>query len=152
MSPAHILVVEDENDLAQYIPGDPGRLEDPDGSPTVHDIVLVMGPAGVISGRVTDANGSAVAGAKVSIDQLQMQLGKNTLTISELDHDWKAEAFAVTDAQGYYQLNNLPVSWTNIKLKVEADGCATARQDFQNAGGNKLDGCNMQLVEHDTED
>jgi protocatechuate 3,4-dioxygenase beta subunit len=139
------LVVEDENDLAQYVPGDPGRLEDPDGSPTVHDIVLVMGPATVITGRVTGADGSAVAGATVSIDQLQMQLGTSSLTVSELDHDWKAEAFAVTDAQGYYQLNNLPASWTTIELEAEADGYATAQQEFQNAGGNKLDGCDMQL-------
>jgi hypothetical protein len=146
------LVVEDENDLAQYVPGNPGRLEDPDGSPTVHDIVLVMGPATVITGRVTGANGSAVAGATVSIDQLQMQLGTSSLTISELDHEWKAEAFAVTDAQGFYQLNNLPASWSNIKLKAEADGYATARQEFQNAGGNKLDGCDVQLVEGSTED
>jgi hypothetical protein len=146
------LVVEDENDLALYIPGDPGRLEDPDGSPTVRDIVLVMGPATVITGRVTDADGSAVAGATVSIDRLQMQLGTNSLTVSELDHGWKAEAFAVTDAQGYYQLNNLPASWTNIKLKAQADGYATAQQEFQNAGGNKLDGCDVQLVEAEQQD
>jgi protocatechuate 3,4-dioxygenase beta subunit len=146
------LLIEDENDLAQYIHGNPGRLENPNGSPTVHDIVLVMGSAGVITGRVTDANGSAVAGAKVSIDQLQMQLGTNSLTISELDHDWKAEAFAVTDAQGYYQLNNLPASWTTIKLKAQADGYAAARQEFQNAGGNKLDGCDAQLVEAEQQD
>jgi protocatechuate 3,4-dioxygenase beta subunit len=146
------LVIEDENDLARYIAGNPGRLEDPNGSPTVHAIVLVTGPAGVITGWVSDANGSAVADAKVSIDQLQMQLGKNTLTISNLNHEWKAEAFAVTDAQGYYQLNNLPASWTNITLKAEADGYATAQQDFQNAGGNRLDGCDVQLVQGEQEE
>ncbi|MHC4620331.1 MAG: carboxypeptidase-like regulatory domain-containing protein [Planctomycetota bacterium] len=147
------LVINDEQELSASIPGSPGEVfEDSDGGPRVRDIVLVMGPAGVVQGRVTNATGQPIGGATVQVEEIEMALGSNRLTISNLDHEWKAEAFGVTDDQGCYSLKNLPASWTNIKLKAEADGYATGEQDFQNAGGNKLDGCDVQLVEGEQEE
>ncbi|MHC4623110.1 MAG: carboxypeptidase-like regulatory domain-containing protein [Planctomycetota bacterium] len=147
------LVISDEEELNKSIPGSGGELfGDLEDDPRVRDIVLVMGPAGMVKGRVTNAAGQPIGGATVQVEEIEMALGSNRLTISNLDHEWKAEAFGVTNDQGYYNLKNLPGSWTNIKLKAEADGYATVQQDFQNAGGNKLDGCDMQLVEGEQEE
>jgi hypothetical protein len=147
------LIIEDEDDFGQNLPGDPGEIiEVAEGGSIVEDIVLEMGPANVITGRVTDAIGLAVANATVSIDQLQMQLGTSSLIINKLDYDWKAEAFAVTDSQGYYQLNNLPISWTTIKLKVNGDGYATGQQEFENDGRSDVKGCDLELVKGEPED
>ncbi|MHC4214362.1 MAG: LamG-like jellyroll fold domain-containing protein [Planctomycetota bacterium] len=148
-----IIEDEDEDNFAQNLPGDPGEIvEEPESGPIVENIVLEMGPANVVTGRVTDANGLAVTNATVSIDQMEMRFGKSLLIISNLDYDWKSEAFAVTDSDGNYQLNNLPISWTTITLKVNVDGYATDRQEFQNNGQSDVTGCDLQLVEGDPED
>jgi hypothetical protein len=147
------LVINDEEELSASIAGSPGEVySDSEGGPRVRDIMLVMAPGSVIEGRVTSATGEPIGGATVQIEEIEMALGSNRLIISNLDHEWKAEAFGVTDDQGYYSLRNLPASWTDIKLNAGADGYATARQEFQNAGGNRLDGCDVQLVEGGTED
>jgi hypothetical protein len=147
------LVIIDEEELIASIAGSPGEVfSDSEGGPRVRDIMLVMGPGSVLEGQVTSATGEPIGGAMVQVEEIEMALGSNRLTISNLDHEWKAEAFGVTDDQGYYSLKNLPASWTNIILKAEAGGYATAEQDFHNAGGNKLDGCDVQLVEGGTED
>jgi hypothetical protein len=106
-----------------------------------------MGPAGVITGRVTDGDGAAVAGATVKIDELTMQLGTNTLTVSNLDHEWKAEAFAVTDDYGNYQLGNLPISWTSIRLKARLEGYGSGEAQYQGSGSNIVSGCDVELIE-----
>ncbi|MHC4648831.1 MAG: LamG-like jellyroll fold domain-containing protein, partial [Planctomycetota bacterium] len=146
------LVIEDENNLAQYVPGDPGELiEESDSGPIVQDIVLVMGPASVLKGWVTNASGEPIAGATVQVAEMEIGLGSNKLSISNLDHDWKAEAFALTDSEGCYQLSNLPVAWSNIALKADADGYAARGRAFKNDGGNTLDGCDFKLEEGPTD-
>ena len=147
------LIIEDEDDFAQNLPGNPGEIiEEPQGGPVVENIVLEMGPANVVTGRVTDANGLAVANATVSIDQMEMQFGKSSLIISNLDYDWKAEAFAVTDSDGNYQLNNLPISWSTITLKVNADGYATGQKEFKNDGRSDVKDCDLELVKGEPKD
>jgi len=144
------LVINDEEELSASIPGSPGELFGDD--PRVRDIVLVLGAASVVTGRVTNASGSPIPNAVVRIEELEMQLGKNMLTVSNLDHEWKAEAFAISDNDGYYSLNNLPAAWTTIRLRVDAYGYATGRQIFQNDRGNTVDGYDLQLIEGEQQD
>lgn len=147
------LVIENENDLSRSIPGNPGELyDDPEGDPKVRDIILVMGRANVISGRVADAGGRPIANATVRLGQMEMQLGMNTITISNLDHEWKAAAFAMTDSRGYYNLNNLPISWHKIQVKALARGYSSNEQKFENNGQNIVQGCDFQLVEGASDD
>jgi hypothetical protein len=142
------LDIEDEDDLARDIPGDPGELfGDLEDDPKVRDIVLAMGPAGVITGRVADANGTPVAGATVRIVEWTMQLGTSTLTINNLDHEWKADAYAVTDNYGNYQLGNLPISWTSIQLRALLEDYGSGQAEYQGNGSNIVSGCDIQLLE-----
>jgi len=147
------LVIKDDNDLSQSIPGNPGELyHDAEGALRVRDIILVMGQANVISGRVTDADGRLIANATVRLEQMEIQLGVNTITISELDREWKAAAFAMTDSRGHYSLNNLPISWHKIHIKALARGYSSNEQEFENNGQNIVQGCDLQLVEGASDD
>ena len=144
------LVIEDEDDLSRSIPGDPGELfGDVDDSPRVRNIALVMAPASVITGRVTNVFGEPIANGKVQIEMIEMQLRTSKIIISSLNHDWKAEAFAITDDYGYYSLKNLPMSWQKVQLRTEADGYCSDERQFENDGRNKVEGCDFQLIEGD---
>jgi hypothetical protein len=142
------LIVEDEDELAQMLAGDLGQFStDIDGNPKVKNIVLVMGPGSVITGRVTNDFDEPVSNATVWIEKLEIHLGINRLIVGGLGSEWQGKAFAVTDNDGYYELTNLPVPLKKIELKAKANGYAIAQQEFESNGSDLIEGCNLQLIE-----
>ncbi|MFT3696195.1 MAG: carboxypeptidase-like regulatory domain-containing protein [Kofleriaceae bacterium] len=85
--------------------------------------LVVDRPDGVIKGTVTGPDGAAIADAWVSVDQsfedeLEMLLAdqpenKKSVSISSNGDDLQAVAPVLTDAQGHYEIHDLPrVKWT----------------------------------------
>lgn len=144
------LVIVNEDELSSFIPDAPGEIYEDDNGTKVSDIALVMGPASVISGKVVDIAGQPVTGAVVQIATLKMQLGTNTLTVSEFDEEWRSSAFSVTDNQGCYTIANLPNCWCEVRLKVYATGLATTSQFVTKAGEDTI--WDIQLDEDDRDD
>ena len=116
------LIIEDENDLFINTPGVPGEFLDIDGDINVKDIVLVMEPAGVISGQVRGIEGQPLANTVVRVEELYMQLGINELIVNEFDQNWKPGPECITNDQGYYTLNNIPDCWSKVYLSINAPG------------------------------
>ncbi|MHC4527680.1 MAG: carboxypeptidase-like regulatory domain-containing protein, partial [Planctomycetota bacterium] len=174
------LFVRDEDQLAGAIGGDPGELfgngyssKDPNRNykdddyfgrhpkfpHQARDIVLVTGPAGVISGRVTNSRGKPIHGAVVCVEEMKMKFGKNRLFVralgSERKHDWRT--FAVTDENGRYRLGNLPAPWDKLQLEVRAEGYKVAPVEM--TGGVAMSGqaqivsdFDIQLIEQGRQD
>lgn len=169
------LVVDDEDELGEGIPGDAGELiggkyfdKDPnkdwgvdfDGARpawphTAQDILLVMTPGSVISGRITNASGQPIGNAIVYLKEMEIRLGKNEVFLDSLGSKSKKQshAFALTDYDGRYSLTNLPPSWDKVKLEVKADGCETGELKIKGLGGGDIpeepqiiEGCHIQLV------
>jgi hypothetical protein len=158
------LVIHNENGLPRIISGDPGKvLADADYDPNddddfiahakVVDVVLVLGPASVITGRVTDASDKPIANAIVRIEEMEIETGDNTITIEDLGRDNKKSwVFAVTDSDGRYRLNNLPASWKQVQLEVAARGFEGGELRLRGPGGGRIpdepqviDNCDVQL-------
>ena len=142
------LVINDEDELSQYIPGSPGQvLEDSDENPIVRNIVLAMvfGHAGIITGRMSHG-GSPIEQATVELEMLEMRLGSNTLTITELDKEWKVRAWSTAgaDNRGVYLLGNLPPCWSKARLVARAPGYAGSRLIIAKTGD--VTTCDFQLV------
>jgi len=126
-----VLTIENENEFRENLPGSPGRFGgngDMGGSPQIADVVLVSGPASMITGRITDANGVPVARALVLVESLELQIGSSKLKVMELDEQWKAGFLTGTDDHGCYRLGHLPSSWTQATLLVRAEGYGPAQQ------------------------
>jgi hypothetical protein len=141
------LVITDEYQLEQSIPGDPGELLFEDRSVEVRDILLVMGPASVLRGQVMDTSGEPVAGATVWIQEMRIQSGDNTISVSNLGSEWRSKAFAITDSNGYYQLGNLPTNWYRVEVSARANGRGAGSRAFDPGASNTLDKCDVILVE-----
>jgi len=140
-----ILTIVDEADYQKNLPGSPGRPggdgQTMDGNPQILDVVLVAGPAGLITGRVTDANGIPVPRALVLVGELELQIGSNRLVVSRLHEEWKAGFTATTDDAGRYSLGHLPISWTRATLVAKTQGQGSAVREVSNAGQNTA--CDM---------
>jgi len=147
------LVIEDEDELARLIPGGPGEVfgEDISDDPMVRDIMLIMGPASVIRGRVTDSAGNPVADATVWVSELEIPLGKNRLFVESLGSEWKHRAFAVTNANGRYEIGNLPASWDKVELRVRDGDGFVGEASYQGQAGNVVEGCDIALTEGEEE-
>ncbi len=142
------LIIEDENDLFINTHGVPGDFLDIDGDINVENIVLVMEPAGVISGQIKGIQGQPLAGAVVRVEELHMQLSLNELIVRNFDKDWKPGPECVTDYQGYYTLTNIPNCWTEAHLTIiESQGHIETYQIITNKGENTI--WNIQLSETD---
>jgi hypothetical protein len=94
---------------------------------------------------VNNSDGEPIANATVGIEELQMQLGPSTITISKLGRDWQGASFAVTDEEGNYSLNNLPACWTKVRLKAVAPGHRADEEEFESDGDTVTDACTFQL-------
>jgi Carboxypeptidase regulatory-like domain len=142
------LTIEDEDDFQENLPGSPGRLGDDGamgGNPQIADVVLVTGPASAITGQVTDTNGIPLAEALVTVATLELQIGSNRLTVTELDDEWKAGFLASTDASGRYTVGHLPSSWTQATLVAQAQGYGQTQQLVLNAGQDTT--CDIMMAE-----
>lgn len=143
-----VLTIENEDDFHENLLGSPGHLGDDGhmaGNPQIADVVLVAGPAGTITGQVTDANGVAMAEALVMVATLELQIGSNGLTVAELDEEWKAGFLAGTDDNGRYSLGHLPSSWTQATLVVRIQGYEQTQQVVLNAGQDTT--CDIMIAE-----
>jgi protocatechuate 3,4-dioxygenase beta subunit len=133
----------EEKGLLEFIPADPGRMifkNEADRYPSeVRDMVLQMGPASVITGRVVDREGRPIANAVVWIEYMVIGVAENEIRIANLGNTAKEReiissmdneeyeeiemrAFARTDNDGHYELGNLPDVWYRVRLEVKADG------------------------------
>jgi protocatechuate 3,4-dioxygenase beta subunit len=149
----------DENSLQDFIPPDPGTLvfqDETDRHPSeVHDIVLRMQPASVISGRVTDREGQPVVDALVWLGFTEIAVGENEIQVQRLGRMEEEErllsildpedaeevrtrlSFALTDADGRYRLGHLPAVWSRAYLEVKADGYVNVSKiTFQDEGND----------------
>jgi protocatechuate 3,4-dioxygenase beta subunit len=148
----------DEKKLIEFIPGDPGKIvfeKEMDRYPSeVTNIVLQMGPASVITGRIVDQGGQPISNAVVWIDHMEIAVGENEIEIRDLRHTAKERAilpsidykefdeierktFAVTDKDGRYELGHLPDVWYRVRLEVRADGYVSeAKEIFQPKGAD----------------
>ena len=148
----------DEKGLVEFIPGDSGKIvfeKETDRHPKeVTDIVLQMGPASVISGRIVDREGQAIANAVVWIDRMEIAVGENEIEIRDLRHTAKERAilssidyeefdeierktFVITDDDGCYTIGHLPDVWYRVRLEVRADGYVSeAKEIFQPDGAD----------------
>ena len=141
--PDHVAwtLIKDPNDKSEQsrqtgrIPGDPGRCEIVDGKASprfgVSGIVLKMEPAGRIHGTVTGIDGAPIRGAEIPI----VAPGYETVDDygSKRMHNWgilprgpdsTKTAIAMTDAQGRYELTNVPRLWDKVTffVAVKAEG------------------------------
>ena len=140
------LIIQNEDELNENIAGSAGEFFGELWSdPKVQEITLVMRQGCTITGWVNDPNGEPIANATVGIEELQMQLGGNRITITNLGHDWQGASFAVTDEQGNYSLNNLPACWDMVRLKAVAPGRLADEQIFESDGNTITDACTFQL-------
>jgi protocatechuate 3,4-dioxygenase beta subunit len=152
----------DENELLEFIPGDPGKMvfeNEADRYPReVTDIVLKMVPASIITGRIADRAGKAIANAVVWMDYMKIAVGENEIEIRDLGRtdkekemisslnvdELRGKTSTVTDKDGFYALANLPDVWYRARLEVTADGYVTeAKEIFQEQG------CNFTLLRAD---
>lgn len=143
-----VLTIRSEEDFLANLPGDPGQLAgggSMDGDPQIADVVLVTGPAGVITGQVTDAGGAPVADALVLAEEIELQIGSNTLRVAGLDEEWKAGFASRTDASGRYNLGHLPICWSRATLVVRAEGRGHTQQAVLPAGVDTT--CDIVLAE-----
>jgi hypothetical protein len=148
-----VLTIRNEEEFLANLPGDPGQLAgggSMDGNPQIADVVLVTGPADVITGQVTDANGAPVTGALVLAKAIELPIGSNTLCAGGLDEEWKAGFASETDANGRYSLSHLPSCWTQATLVVRADGRGGTQQVVLRAGVDTT--CDISLAEAGQED
>jgi len=143
-----ILTIRSEEEFLANLPGDPGQLAgngSMDGNPQIADVLLVNGPADVVTGQVADANGVPVADALVLAEEIELQIGSNTLRVTQLDDEWKAGFASGTDSTGRYSLGHLPSCWTQATLVVRADGRESTRQVVLRAGTDTT--CDIILAE-----
>jgi hypothetical protein len=148
----------DEKKLIEFIPGGPGKIvfeKETDRYPSeVTDIVLQMGPASVITGRIVDQGGRPIANTIVWIDHMEIAVGENEIEIRDFRHTAKERAilpsidyeefdeierktFAVTDKDGCYEIGHLPDVWYCVRLEARADGYVSeAREIFQPEGAD----------------
>jgi hypothetical protein len=148
-----VLTIRSEEEFLANLPGDSGQLAgngSMDGDPQIADVVLVTGPAGVVTGQVTDVNGVPVADALVLAKAIELQIGSNTLRAGGLDKEWKAGFASQTDPNGRYSLGHLPSCWTQATLVVEADGQGRAQQVVLRAGVDTT--CDIILAEASEEE
>jgi protocatechuate 3,4-dioxygenase beta subunit len=152
------IILVDEKKLREFIPADPGTMifkNETDRKPSeVRDMVLRMRPASVITGRIVDQGGQPIVNAVVWIEYMVIAVGENEIEIRDLRHTAKEreiisslnreiseeverKAFAVTDANGCYELGRLPDVWYRVRLEVMADGYVSeAREIFQPDGAD----------------
>jgi len=152
----------DEKKLLEFIPGEPPKMifnNEADRYPSeVRDIVLQMGPASVITGRVTDRDSKPIANAVIKLQYMNIVVGENEINIrnlgitekenemiSSLDGDELGrKTFAITDKNGNYKLGNLPDVWSEVRLEAQAAGYVTeAKRFFQQ------EDCNFSLLRAD---
>jgi hypothetical protein len=148
----------DEKKLLDFIPADPGKMvfrNEADRYPSeVRDMVLQMGPASVITGRVVDREGRPIADAVVWVEHMVIGVGENEISVSSLGNTAKerefisseeredfqeieGKAFAGMNADGHYALGNLPDVWYRVRLEARADGyVGEAREIFQPEGAD----------------
>lgn len=152
------LIINDEKGFAKCIPGDPGELYGGGGERDpnkVRDIILIMAPGSVITGQVTSSVGDPVANAAITLEEMEIESGKNKVVLRSLGsknkRSWRA--FAVTDYEGYYELHNLPAFWDEVTLRVEADGYNAQELKIKEPGADVapdepqiVEGCHIQLV------
>lgn len=148
-----VLTIRSEEEFLANLPGDPGQLAgggSMDGNPQIADVVLVTGPADVITGQVTDANGVPVADALVLAEEIELQIGSNTLRVTRLDDEWKAGFASETDANGRYSLGHLPSCWAQATLLVRVEGQGSTQQMVLRAGTDTT--CDIILAEASEEE
>jgi len=155
------LVINDEQELRKAILGSPGEMFD-DGDHDndkgehvkLRDIVMVMTPAGVLTGHITDRSGKPIANATVWVKEMEMHLGTNQVFIKSFGSDSKKDwrALAITDQDGRYTLGNLPPFWDQVTLEIDADGYKIGELMIRGSPGigipeapQIIKGCNMQL-------
>jgi hypothetical protein len=141
------------------MPGEPGEIG-PDHSCEIEGIVLRMGPASSISGRVVDRSGKAVPGVLVYIGEMGFEAGdgrndwgvplgyvpESYQEITQISSvDLRGKVFARTDSKGYYKLSNLPNNWSDADLGVVADGYAEIEE--KHLRFSDADRCNFVLFE-----
>jgi len=147
------LLFEDDSVLAENIPGDPGELfGDIDDEPKVRNIKLVMDDASTITGRITNTSSEPIANATVLIEEMKQYIGVNTIAVRNLGGELEDKAFAITDSGGYFELNNLPARWDNVRMKVKVDGYRTMEKEFEHGGRTVVDGCDFELVAGEPEE
>ena len=148
------LEIRDEEALLRGLWGDPGEIiyqqsNDSNVPFELKDVILQMGPASVITGRVTTEPGilpgKPIANAKVTVNMIQIRLGRNRINIRHLGNaSGENKTFAITDEDGYYVFSNLPSILANkgseFELSVEATGYATEEKEF-----SQEKGCDFQL-------
>jgi len=90
---------------APYLAASGEVLKDSEGP-----VKIVLAPEAGIYGRVIDANGNGMSGAKVSAHIFSEQM-RNILNAS-----WSSPVHAYTDTEGYYELFNLPEGDFSVSL------------------------------------
>jgi protocatechuate 3,4-dioxygenase beta subunit len=138
------------------MPGQPGVIW-PDQSCEIGAIVLKMGPASSISGRVVDRSGKPVPRALVYVGEMEFEAGgigvcrlghvpENYQEITQISSvDVRGKVFARTNSNGFYQLSNLPNNWSDAVLGVVADGYVEIKE--KQFRSSEADGCNFALAE-----
>jgi len=121
------------SELDAYMPGAAGQLiiENNSESPRVYGIegvVLEIVPASIITGRVTDTRGQAVANAEVSVEYMDIELKRSRIFIGNIQ---ETKQLAITDANGYYELNHLPRLWSKISLSAQEGSYVIGENIFE---------------------
>jgi len=152
-----VIVLLEEQALRAFIPPDPGTMafkgQDDSCPSKVTNMLLTMRPASVITGRITNRAGHPIANAVVRLNQIEVAVGENDITIITLgrtdrerailsslspgdSREVGARVFAVTDEDGCYTLGNLPNVWHRARLEARADGYVQISKTILHDEGN----------------
>ena len=127
------LEIGDVNELNEYMPGKAGQFifESAGDLPRPHgirNIVLELVPASTITGNVRDDRGRPITDAEISLDWVRVKLNKNDITVH---NSQEAMPFAVTDANGYYQLAPLPRFWDKVILQANENSYVISENQYE---------------------
>ena len=99
--------------------------------PVVENIELVMEPAGIIDGYVTDEEGNAIAAARLSAGFKACDDKGNSTGFASRGINWRFDS--VSDENGYYQCMGIPPLWKRCRFEidVEAEGFVSEMKWFR---------------------
>jgi len=136
------MVEKTENGVTIYYQQLSAFLKDP----VVEDVRLVMEPAGVLTGYVTDVQGNVIPDAKIDAGFQVYGTEPGMFSgLSSSDINWAFSS--TTNAEGYYEFNGLPGLWKNCRyiLTVSAPRYVSEKKELKLESALKFQEFNISL-------
>lgn len=135
------MVEKTENGITTYYQNLSAFLRDP----VVEDVRLVMEPAGVLTGYVTDMQGNVIPDAQIDAEFQVYGTEPGIFGFSSSEINWMFSS--TTNSEGYYEFNGLPPLWKNCRysLTVSAPGYVSEKKELKLEGALESQEFNISL-------